>query len=75
MEAWTAETIKAYYREPEVVWFDAGYGKNGGVLGGPITEPGYYVLAHCGRPECCRPSGPFETTDQAQDWSRKNLAL
>jgi hypothetical protein len=70
MEVWTAEAIKGYYRDPEIAWFEAGLT----ALGGPLPASGYYVIHHCGRPECCRPDGPFKTADQARDWPRWNLA-
>jgi hypothetical protein len=62
----------AYYQNPEIRWFEAGYGSDGGVRGGPLKEAGFYVLAHCGRPECCRPDGPFESESEARDWSVRN---
>jgi hypothetical protein len=56
----------AYYSDPEIRWYDAGSGADGGVVGGAITESGYYYLAHCGRSECCRPEGPFTDPEQAR---------
>ena len=73
MDTWTEHTIDAYYRDPEIVWLDAGYGNGGGVNGGPIVASGHYVLMHCGRTECCRPEGPFATVEDARQWSRENL--
>ena len=64
--------LQAYYDDPEIRWFEAGYGTEGGVVGGPLTEAGFYVLFHCGRPECCRPEGPFQTEALAREWSRQN---
>lgn len=60
--------LAAYYGDPEVCWFDAGTI----ACGGPLIGTGYYVLAHCCRIECCRPEGPFATTEEAREWSRKN---
>jgi len=71
MEA--THTHDAYYLDPEVRWFEAGYGSAGGVNGGPLTASGYYVIAHCGRLECCRPDGPFATVEEARAWSRESL--
>ena len=73
MEAWTPQAIEAYYRDPEIVRFEAGYGAKGGVNGGPLTATGFYILHHCGRTECCRPEGPFATVEEAREWSRLNL--
>ena len=66
-------TIRDYYTDPEIDWLDAGFGAAGGVNGGPIVSSGYYVMPHCGRPECCRPDGPFLSIDEAREWSRANL--
>jgi hypothetical protein len=60
--------------DPEIAWFEAGFGSSGGVNGGPLAEAGYYVIAQCGRPECCRPAGPFATVEAARGWSRENGA-
>jgi hypothetical protein len=62
-----------YYRSPIVRWFEAGYGADGSVAGGALPESGYYVLHHCGNPDCCRPEGPFKSEPEAQEWSRQNL--
>jgi hypothetical protein len=74
LQSMTRDDIAAYYRDPEITWFDAGFGSNGGVNGGPLPEAGYYVIAQCGRPECCRPIGPFSTVAAARDWSCENGA-
>jgi hypothetical protein len=68
------DEVKSYYMNPEVVWLEAGFGSKGGVNGGPIAEDGFYILHHCGRPECCRPEGPFSTIAEAKAWSQENLA-
>jgi hypothetical protein len=60
--------LLAYYCDPEVRWIESGTD----AIGGPLPSDGYYVLAHCGRIECCRPAGPFATKNEAMDWSRKN---
>jgi hypothetical protein len=60
--------IVAYYRNPEIRWIEGGTVAHNG----PLPGDGYYVLAHCGRIECCRPGGPFQTVTEARVWSRKN---
>jgi hypothetical protein len=60
--------LVAYYRDPIVRWLEAGTVANGGIL----PKGGYYVLAHCGRVECCRPEGPFATKEDAREWALKN---
>jgi hypothetical protein len=60
--------LQAYYRDPEVRWFESGTQ----AVNGPFAGDGYYVLAHCLRIECCRPEGPFKTPAEARDWSREN---
>ena len=62
----------AYYQNPEIRWFEAGYGSDGSVIGGPLEDAGFYVVAHCGRPECCRPDGPFDSEAKAREWSIQN---
>ena len=69
MEAWSPETIRAYYRDPEIAWLDVGYQ----CAIPAINEAGYYVMPHCA-PECCRPSRPFKTADEARAWSAEQLA-
>jgi hypothetical protein len=61
--------LLAYYRDPKIVWLEGGTEAQGG----PLPIGGYYVLAHCERPYCCRPDGPFETEDQARIWARGNF--
>jgi hypothetical protein len=69
-ETWKAyhESEKAYYLNPTVEWFDedvtAGLG---------LPAPGYYVLHSCGEPACCQPAGPFQTTEEAREYSRVHL--
>jgi hypothetical protein len=56
-----------YY--PDIRWIEAGTVAGGSLL----ARSGYFVLAECGRIECCRPTGPFATKEEAREWSRKNL--
>jgi hypothetical protein len=65
----TPEAIKAYYLDPEVVWLEAGTPADLG----PLLEAGFYVLAHCGDPLCCRPAGPFKSLADGIAWSRNTL--
>jgi hypothetical protein len=65
----------AYYRNPVVVWFEAGHGVDGVVVGGPLPKSGFYVMHHCGHADCCRPEGPFDNEAEAREWSRQNLVL
>jgi hypothetical protein len=58
----------AYFQNPVVVWFEGGTS----AYGGPLPANGYYVIPHCGDIHCCPPYGPFQTADEARDWSREN---
>jgi hypothetical protein len=74
-EAWLAQERASripYYFDPEVVWLEAGFGVNGGILGGPITDSGFYLLFSCRSPDCCRPAGPFKSVEEAKAWSKEN---
>jgi len=62
-------TLRKYYLNPTIEWIEAGHEASGG----PIAEPGYYILDYCEVPECCRPKGPFKSEVEAREWSRQNL--
>ena len=49
-----------YY--PDIRWIEAGTVAGGSLL----ARSGYFVLAECGRIECCRPTGPFATKEEAR---------
>ncbi len=58
------ETLR-FFADPPIVWRNAG---DTDVNGGPITESGWYVDPYC-HPMCCRPDGPFSTSDDARNWA------
>ncbi|MBX9844837.1 MAG: hypothetical protein K2Z80_23810 [Xanthobacteraceae bacterium] len=55
-----------YFENPEILFWNVG----DIVAGGPIKIDGYYVSPYCDW-GCCRPYGPFTTTDEALDASQK----
>ncbi len=63
------DSVRAYYQNPNIVWIES----DAAAAGGPIEEPGYYVLHSCGEPGCCRPAGPFSSIEQALEFSRSEL--
>jgi hypothetical protein len=63
------KTLRNYYLNPTIGWLEEGLE----AVGGPISEPGYYLLHFCGVPECCRPDGPFKSETEAREWAAQNL--
>jgi hypothetical protein len=71
MEVWTVGALRAYYRDPMIVWLEAG----SKAVGGPLPTHGYYVFGHSGGPEQFRPAGPFKGLFEAREWSQRNLVF
>ena len=70
--------MNSYYRDPEIVFREAGYRDAGHAA---VTVAGHYIMPHCD-PDCCGAFGelgavhlgPFDTFDLAHQWSRLNLS-